>query len=75
MSEDLERRRIIDKKELRRLVPYTATHIARLERAGTFPRRIRLGGNRVGWILGEVLDWIDARKRERDMRQPDDLAA
>jgi prophage regulatory protein len=61
--------RIIDKKELRRLVPYTPQHIARLEAAGLFPRRIRLGENRVGWIEAEVHEWIEARMRERDARK------
>ena len=61
--------RIIDKKELRRLVPYTPQHIARLEAAGLFPKRLRLGQNRVGWIEAEVLEWIAARMRERDTRR------
>jgi prophage regulatory protein len=58
--------RVITKKELRQLVPYTPQHILRLEREGRFPRRIRLGENRVGWILAEVEGWIAARMAERD---------
>jgi prophage regulatory protein len=61
--------RIIDKKELRLLVPYTSQHIARLEAAGLFPVRIRLGQNRVGWIEAEVQEWIQMRMRERDNRK------
>ena len=58
--------RIVSAKERRRLVPYSDMHIWRMERAGTFPKRIKLGPNRVGWSLHEVLKWIEARKAERE---------
>ena len=35
---------------------------------GTFPKPIRLGAKAVGWLESEVLDWIQARTAERDMR-------
>lgn len=57
--------RIILAPERRQLVPYSDMHIWRKEKAGTFPRRIRLGPNRVGWSLKEVLKWIEDRKAER----------
>lgn len=57
--------RVIDRHELNRLVPYSLTHIARLERLHQFPERIRLGTNRVGWSLHEVVEWIELKKRER----------
>ena len=57
--------RIIRGRELRQIVPYSEMQIWRKEKAGTFPKRIRLGANRVGWSLHEVLDWIEARKAER----------
>lgn len=58
--------RIIDKHELKKLTLYSHVHISRLEKAGNFPKRIKLGPNRVGWSLQEVQDWIEARKSERD---------
>ncbi len=57
--------RIILAPERRQLVPYSDMHIWRMEKAGRFPRRIRLGPNRVGWSLREVVGWIDERKAER----------
>lgn len=63
--DSIDRYRIIDKKELRRYVPYSSHHVARLEAARAFPIRIKLGDNRVGWLLGEVLDWIEQRKLAR----------
>ena len=57
--------RIIRAPERRQLVPYSDMHIWRMEKAGTFPKRIQLGPNSVGWSLCEVIEWIDARKSER----------
>jgi prophage regulatory protein len=34
-----------------------------------FPRQVRLGGKAVGWIEGEVQDWLQARISERDNGQ------
>jgi prophage regulatory protein len=53
--------RIISKKELRQMVPFTPQHILRLEKEGKFPRRIRLGERRVGWRLSDIEAWLEAR--------------
>ncbi len=53
--------RILSKRQLQDLVLYSPQHIACLEKAGTFPVRVRLGKNRVGWIESEVLDWLQER--------------
>ena len=58
-------KQLIDKKELVKLVKYSPQHIARLEKVGQFPKRLRLGQNRVAWLLSEVEDWIDQRLCER----------
>jgi prophage regulatory protein len=57
--------RIIRQRELLTIVPYSPMHIWRLEQAGRFPLRIHLGPGRVGWSLREVLEWVEARKAER----------
>lgn len=54
--------RIITKRELREMVPYTPQHILRLEKLGRFPKRIRFGERRVGWLLSDVEAWIAVRK-------------
>ena len=56
-------RKLVSKKELKTVcgIPYCPQHIARLEAAGCFPKRIVLGQNRVAWLLSEVEEWIDAR--------------
>ena len=50
------------------IVPFSRQHILRLEKRGRFPRRIRLGDNRVAWLRSEIEQWIDARVAERDQR-------
>jgi len=57
--------RLITAKELIRVIPYSLVWIQRLEKRGEFPKRIRLGPNRVGWSLQEVTAWIDERKAQR----------
>lgn len=57
----LDHLRIITQKELKLLVPYTPHHIRRLEKAGKFPRRLKLGQNRVGWRLIDIEAWQTAR--------------
>lgn len=53
--------RIITKKELRLLVPYTPQHILRLEKSGRFPKRIVIGPRRVGWRLSHIERWLAER--------------
>ncbi len=63
--------RILSKRQLKELVLYSPQHIARLEKAGNFPLRVKLGQARVGWIESEVLDWlqerIDSREKPHDI--------
>ena len=51
--------------QVREIVPYSASHLWRLERAGQFPRRIRLGGNRVAWLQSEVSAWVEGKLASR----------
>ena len=57
--------RILSKRQLKEMVLYSPQHIARLEAAGEFPKRVKLGPNRVGWIEEEVLDWLQKRIEDR----------
>lgn len=56
-------KKLVSKKELRSVygIPYSFAHIARLEVAGQFPKRIRLGQCRVAWFAEAVEEWIDDR--------------
>lgn len=58
--------RILSKRQLKELVLYSPQHIARLEKAGAFPKRVNLGPNRVGWVEAEVQDWLNERLQRRE---------
>ncbi len=50
-------------------VPFCKVHLARLEAAGQFPRRVRLGsgtGGTVAWIESEIDGWLEERAAARD---------
>jgi prophage regulatory protein len=53
----LRRHEVVDRTRLSR------DTIRRREHAGTFPRRVKLGPNSVGWIEEEVDAWIASRPR------------
>ena len=53
--------RLMRVQELTSVVPYSTQHIRRLENANQFPRRVRIGPNRVGWIREEVEQWLSNR--------------
>jgi prophage regulatory protein len=58
--------RILRQRQVCEKVGYSTMHIYRLEKAGKFPRRVRLGPNSVGFVAEEVDAWIEARIAERD---------
>ncbi len=60
-------RLLVSKKELKSLgIPYSLSHIARLEKAGKFPQRVRLGACRVAWSYEEICEWVNQRIAQRD---------
>jgi len=58
--------RLIRRKQLLGLIGLSCTTQWRLERAGLFPARVKLGMGSVGWHLAEVEEWV--RERERVVR-------
>jgi prophage regulatory protein len=58
----LDHLRILTMKQVSELTTYTPQHVYRLERCGRFPRRVRIGLNRVGWRLVEVEAWLASRE-------------
>ena len=61
--------RLLSKKQVKELVLYSYAHLDRLEKAGQFPKRVRLSPHRmgrVGYLEAEVHAWIEARLAQRD---------
>ena len=58
-------RRLVSKKELKTVhgIPYCFAHIARLEKADQFPKRLLLGACRVAWWEDEIEEWKASRPR------------
>ena len=42
-------------------VPYSRAHLYRLEDQGEFPKRKRIGANRIAWVRDEVERWLSER--------------
>ena len=42
-------------------VPYSRAHLYRLEDQGEFPKRKRIGANRIAWKRCEVEQWLSER--------------
>lgn len=54
--------KLIPMKDLRKLIPYSSTHIYRLIKQNKFPKPIRLGVNRVAWKSSDIEAWIEERE-------------
>lgn len=62
----LAQERIIRKRELLHMIGLSDATIWRKERAGTFPKRLRLGGNSCGWLEKEIVGWLAERVAARE---------
>ena len=69
--------RILRWREVAPIIGCSRMTIARMEKAGTFPRPIRIGNGSVGWLKHEVEDWLAQRMavrvvNERETTSDDD---
>jgi len=55
--------RLIRRKQLLGLIGLSCSTQWRLEKAGLFPARVKLGAGSVGWHLVEVEEWVRGRER------------
>ena len=56
--------RLLSRKQVREITTLSYAQIARLEKAGKFPPRIRLTDHprgRVAWLYTAIFDWINSR--------------
>ena len=52
--------RILTEAQVKERVLYSSSQLRRMEQAGKFPRRLKLGPNRVGWLSSEIENWIES---------------
>jgi prophage regulatory protein len=63
-------RKILRKPAVRARTGYGDTQIWRLERAGRFPKRVRLSPMAVGWFEDEIEEWVLSRVRGTGKQPP-----
>lgn len=66
--------RILRQRQVCEKVGLSPMTIWRRQKAGTFPRRVQLGPNSVGWPEDEIEAWCAARVAERDQRAFSEIA-
>ena len=59
---------ILSFAHLREIIPLSRSQIWRLEQAGAFPRRIRIGLRRVGWRASDIENWLLQRAQTSSRR-------
>lgn len=57
--------RILSKKAVLQITSWSASSLDRREKAGEFPKRIKIGPNRIGWLEHEIDEWIAQKSEER----------
>jgi prophage regulatory protein len=57
---------MISMNEVCQRVLFSRVHVYRMMAAGTFPRPVKLGGQRIGFVEEEIDDFIRARIAQRD---------
>lgn len=53
--------RMLREPEVRSMTGLSHATLWRLERAGSFPKRVKLSTNAVGWPQGAIEAWVEAR--------------
>lgn len=56
---------VIKLNEVIKITCLSKTTIYNLISKGVFPKQINLGGNSVGWIEYEIINWIKQKMEER----------
>lgn len=64
---------IIRFPQLNSITRLSRSTILRMEKAGTFPKRLQISKRSVGWRLSEVYAWLEARVAVENSPCPDAL--
>jgi predicted DNA-binding transcriptional regulator AlpA len=58
---EVARHRILDVKETAVFLSLSVPSVRRLHREKQIPEAVRLSARRIGWKLGDLLEWLEAR--------------
>ena len=61
MTEEIDEDELASDAEAYEISKYSPQSRRRLEALGLFPKRVRLGPNRVAWVRAELYEWRAAR--------------
>lgn len=66
LKHDFEQQQVLSRADLRLMgIRVSNSTLLRWEAQSRFPRRIRMAGTTVGWISGELSQWLQDRAAER----------
>ena len=71
----METDKLIRRRQVLELIGLSHTTQWRMEKAGKFPARVKIGTGSVGWHLAEVEEWVRGRERVVDSRQAEQATA
>jgi predicted DNA-binding transcriptional regulator AlpA len=58
---EISRQRILSSAEAAEFVGLSLPHWRRLYRAGKVPRPLQIGERKLGWRIGDLVDFLDAK--------------
>ena len=61
ISETNALHRILNRKQVEAITSYSRASIYRLMEVGDFPKSIKLGDSRMGWLESEIQAWIQSK--------------
>ena len=62
LAPELARHRILPTRLAGPFCGYSASRWRKLSKAGKTPAPVRLSENRLGWSIGDLIDWLESRK-------------
>jgi prophage regulatory protein len=55
----------LKRDEILARIPFSSSHLYRLEAAGEFPARVQIGRRKVAYLESEITSWIEAKVKSR----------
>ena len=56
--------RLLTRKQLLEIVPFSYPTLWGMMRRGAFPKALRIGAQKVAWREDEIREWIESRPRQ-----------
>ncbi|WP_261528072.1 helix-turn-helix transcriptional regulator [Burkholderia multivorans] len=61
----------VSRTVVEKMTNLSKTQIYALIQKNKFPRQVHLSERSVAWVLSEIIQWIEDRKRDRDSKYQD----